>query len=104
MKMLEAGGVDLLTDNIRKADIDNPKGYFEYEKVKDLKHNASWLAEAKGKCIKIISMLLYFVPPIYRYKIIFMQRNINEIIASQEKMLKRSSPNHENINNDILFS
>ncbi len=89
MKMLEASGMDILTDNIRKADVDNPKGYYELEKVKKLKDDSSWLKDAQGKVFKMISMLLYELPPDNAYKIIFMQRDMAEMLASQNKMLKR---------------
>jgi hypothetical protein len=90
MKMLEAGGLDIFQDGVRRADDDNPKGYYEYEKVKDLNLDASWLHEAQGKVIKIISTLLRFIPANLSYKIIFMQRSMPEILASQKKMLERS--------------
>ena len=96
MKMLEAGGMDILTDNIRKADEDNPKGYFEFEKAKELKKDASWLEDAKGKVVKIISALLEHLPDKYSYKIIFMHRNMEEILDSQRQMLiRRREPTEE---------
>lgn len=104
MQMLEAGGLHLLTDNMRKADSDNPKGYYEYEKVKNLRNDSSWLSYAKGKVVKIISMLLYYLPPIYRYKIIFTKRDMNEIIASQKKMLGRSGQENDQYNNHMLIN
>jgi hypothetical protein len=91
MKMLDAGGLPLVTDGVRTADEDNPKGYYEFEPVKDLKDNAdkSWLREVRGKGIKIISFLLDALPPENNYKILFMRRNLEEILASQTKMLDR---------------
>ncbi len=89
MKMLEAGGMVILKDEIRKADEDNPKGYYEFEKVKQLKKDASWLENAKGKVVKIISSLLEHLPEKYTYKIIFMHRNMEEILKSQRQMLIR---------------
>jgi hypothetical protein len=89
MKMLDAGGVPPLSDGIRAADEDNPKGYYELEKVKQLKEDSSWLPEARGKVIKVISQLLYDLPPGHEYRILFMRRNIDEILASQQKMLVR---------------
>lgn len=89
MEMLKVGGMDILTDNIRKADVDNPRGYYELEKVKKIKDDSSWLKETYGKAFKMISMLLYELPANERYKIIFMLRNIDEMIFSQKKMLKR---------------
>jgi hypothetical protein len=90
MKILEAGGMPLLTDNIREADEDNPKGYYEYERVKGLdKGDIAWLADARGKVVKIISTLLPHLPPTYNYRIIFIHREMPEILASQRKMLFR---------------
>jgi len=90
MRMLEAGGMDPFVDHIRKPDADNPKGYYEYEKVKQLKEDSSWMINACGKAIKIISILLTHIPSTLRYKIIFMRRDMQEILASQKKMLERA--------------
>ena len=89
MSMLEAGGLPPLTDDIRQADEDNPKGYYEYEHVKKLKEDAAWLADARGKSVKIISALLMQLPAAYTYKVVFMRRNMREILASQRHMLVR---------------
>ena len=89
MKMLDAAGIHPVQDGIREADEDNPKGYFELEKVKKLKEDSSWMPEAKGKAIKVISQLLFDLPAGFDYRIIFMRRNIEEILASQKKMLVR---------------
>jgi len=102
MQMLATGGVDIATDNIRKADRDNPKGYFEVEKVKKLKNDANWLKDIKGKTIKIISPLLYHVLPTLRYKIIFVQRNMQEILDSQNKMYQRLQKNTPDIEDSVL--
>lgn len=88
MKMLEAGGVPPLTDNIRTADADNPKGYYEFERVKKLSSgDVAWLNDAQGKAVKIIATLLIHLPAIHHYRIIFMRRTMPEILASQRKML-----------------
>jgi hypothetical protein len=88
MKMLEAGGIPPLTDEIREADADNPRGYFEFERVKKLeKGDIAWLPQAEDKAVKVISALLKHLPDTYDYKIIFMQRHMPEILASQRKML-----------------
>jgi hypothetical protein len=91
MKMLDAGGLDVVTDAIRTADEDNPKGYFELEQVKDLDKGGdkSWVRDHRGKVVKIISFLLTDLPDDCAYKIIFMRRDLNEVIASQNKMLER---------------
>ena len=89
MMMLEAGGIAPLTDSIRTADDDNPKGYYEFERVKKIKEDTAWLDDAKGKVVKMISQLLLDLPEGYTYKIIFMRRAIGEILASQKQMLIR---------------
>lgn len=89
MRMLEAGGVVPLQDGVRAADDSNPKGYFEFEPVKDLDKDGdlSWLPAARGKAVKIISFLLTWLPEDHNYAVIFMQRHADEIIASQHAML-----------------
>jgi hypothetical protein len=89
MSMLETGGLPLLIDGVRTADEDNPKGYFEFERVKKVKQDKAWLNDAKGKVVKMISQLLYDLPSDYHYKIVFVRRNIDEILASQKQMLIR---------------
>ena len=90
MKMLEAGGLSALTDNIRRADDDNLQGYYEFERVKAMKDgDTAWVGEAQGKVIKVISALLESLPAGYHYKVIFMEREMVEILASQRKMLER---------------
>ncbi len=89
MKMLEAGGLDPLTDNIRTADEDNPKGYYELEKVKELKNDASWMAGANGKVVKVISALLQDLPSDHTYRVVFMRRRMQEVLDSQRQMLIR---------------
>jgi hypothetical protein len=91
MKMLEAGGLGVVTDGLRAADEDNPKGYYEDERVKDLyrEGDKTWLRESRGKVVKIISFLLKSLPADNNYKVLFMHRNLKEIVASQNKMLAR---------------
>ena len=74
MKMLEAGGIELLIDRVRVADADNPKGYYEFERVKQIETDQAWLPEAQGKAVKMISALLRHLPADCRYRIIFMER------------------------------
>lgn len=94
MKMLEAGaGLESVVDNIRQADEDNPNGYFEDQRVKKLKNDHSWIGEARGKMLKVVSMLLYHLPDNFTYRIVFMQRNLQEVLASQRKMLHRRNEN-----------
>jgi len=92
MRMLEAGGLRPLEDGVREADISNPKGYFEFEPVKDLeaaRGDVPWLPEARGKAVKIISFLLTWLPEDFNYQVIFMQRDLDEVLASQQQMLAR---------------
>lgn len=90
MKMLEAGGLPVMTDNIRTADDDNPKGYYEFERAKQLpKGDKAWVKDAQGKVVKVISALLQHLPNDYSYKVVFMQRKMEEVLASQNKMLVR---------------
>jgi hypothetical protein len=91
MKMLQAGGVPLLTDGLRIADPDNPEGYYELERVKKLPAgDHAWLADAPGHGVKIISALLEHLPANHHYQVIFIERSIDEVLASQRKMLSRS--------------
>ncbi len=89
MKMLAAGGLPPLTDGIREADADNPGGYYEFEKVKQLERDTAWLESARGKAVKVISQLLDQLPPNKPYKIVFALRKMDEILASQRAMLAR---------------
>ncbi len=88
MKMLQAGGLELLTDSIRSADDDNPNGYFEFERVKQMTSgDRAWLEDANGRVVKVISALLEYLPTDRHYKVLFMEREIQEVLASQKKML-----------------
>jgi hypothetical protein len=89
MQMLDQGGVEVVTDAIRAADTDNPRGYYEFELVKKIKHDASWLPGTRGKAFKMVSQLLYDLPASERYRIVFMERDMDEMLLSQEKMLQR---------------
>lgn len=89
MKMLDAGGLEVVTDQIRTADEDNPKGYYEFERVKQIATDQAWLPEARGKVVKIISFLLLKAPAGFHYKVIFMRRALPEVLASQQQMLIR---------------
>jgi hypothetical protein len=96
MNMLQSGGMQLMVDNTREPDEDNPKGYFEFEPVKKIKEgDFFWLADSYGKAIKIVSPLLKYLPSDNKYKVIFMRRDIVEIIASQNRMLQRLAKDHD---------
>lgn len=103
MKMLEAGGIPPLTDEIRTADKDNPKGYYEFERVKKMPDgDRAWMVEARGKSVKVISALLEHLPPQYNYKVIFMRRDMNELLASQKKMLIRQGKPTDKVSDEDL--
>jgi len=103
MKMLEAGGIPPYTDNLRTPDDDNPKGYYEFERVKKLPEgDTEWLREARGKAVKVISALLEHLPPDYAYRVLFMQRKMDEILASQKKMLVRSGKPTDQVSDEQL--
>src|SRR6516162_7002633 len=89
MQMLAGGGVEVVTDHLRTADTDNPRGYYEFEKVKQVKRDASWLPEIRGKAVKMVSQLLLDLPPTERYCVVFMERDFPEMLNSQERMLAR---------------
>lgn len=90
MRLLEAGGMPLLTDNLRLANADNPGGYYEYEPVKSLKEESGWVEGARGRAVKVIYKLVYDLPPGIPYRILFLTRDLAEVVASQEKMLERN--------------
>lgn len=104
MKMLSAGGLETVVDNIRTADEDNPKGYFEDERVKDLAEveDTGWVREARGKVLKVVSSLLQYLPRDNFYKVVFMRRNLHEVLASQAKMLVRRGEENEATDEDML--
>ncbi len=90
MQMLNKGGVKILTDSNRKADESNPKGYYEYDPVMSIHKDNSWLVNAKDKSVKVVAPLLKFLDSQYRYKVIFMNRDLNEIIKSQQIMIGKN--------------
>lgn len=102
MKMLEAGGLPALTDGLRAADTDNPEGYYEFERVKKIREDKSWLPSARGKAVKMIYALLYDLPGGYDYRVLMMRRNIDEVVASQARMLERSGRPGANLPPDKL--
>ncbi len=89
MQMLVAGGMTALSDGERQADTDNPRGYLEWERIKQLPNDPSCIAESEGKVVKVISRLLLSLPADHDYRIIFMQRPLPEVLASQDQMLRR---------------
>lgn len=89
MQMLAAGGMQVLTDGVRQSDEDNPAGYYEFEPIKRTRQDASWVPLATGKAVKVIYLLLMDLPIDYSYRVIFMRRNLEEVIRSQQTMLER---------------
>jgi hypothetical protein len=89
MQMLRAGGLEVMTDYQRRADEDNPEGYFEWEEIRNLPKNPELLLRAEGKVIKVISALVPALPPGNNYRVIFMNRPIAEVVASQARMIDR---------------
>ncbi len=89
MQMLEKGGLPIFTDKERKADENNPKGYYEHEAVKNLERNHKFLEGATDKVVKVVANLLPSLPPKFNYKVVFIERDLDEVLASQRKMLHR---------------
>jgi hypothetical protein len=89
MRMLEAGGLPVMIDEIRAADEDNPRGYYEFEPVKKTKEDPTWVASALGKAVKLVYRLLQDLPADQTYRALFMRRKLSEVYASQEEMLRR---------------
>ena len=89
MQMLSAGGIETFSDGQRIPDANNPRGYYEVELVKSLNRNPEVIAGAEGRAVKVVSSLLEFLPPQHEYRIIFMRRSLEEIVASQDRMLER---------------
>jgi len=103
MKMLEAGGIPPLTDGERAADQDNPKGYYEFERVKKLREgDIFWLPDAKGKVVKVIGALLPYLPGEFDFDVLFMRRAMSEILASQKKMLENRQEDTEKVTDDDM--
>lgn len=98
MQMLVAGGMAALSDGERQADTDNPRGYLEWERIKQLPHDPSCIGQGEGKVVKVISRLLLSLPSGHDYRIIFMQRPLPEVLASQDQMLKRRGTYKEGAN------
>jgi hypothetical protein len=103
MRMLSFGGLPVLSDTVRRADVDNPLGYFEYDKAKRLREeDQSWLAGARGKVVKIVAQLVPGLPTAYRYNVIFIERDLGEVLASQRAMLDRSGRKGAALSEDQL--
>jgi hypothetical protein len=103
MRMLEAGGMPVVVDHDRRPDLDNPNGYYEFEPIKKLKEDRSWMPGAVGRAVKAVYLLLYDLPTEFRYRIIFMRRDLHEVLASQDTMLSRSGRNMPQTDPKILM-
>ncbi len=90
MQMLRAGGLPVLNDDLRPPDAHNPRGYLEYEPVKRSARDASWVARAVGRAVKVVHLLLPALPADREYRVILMRRPIEEVMASQLAMLEGS--------------
>ena len=95
MQMLHAGGYPILCDEQRAPDADNPRGYFEFDKVRALERDATWMATAEGKAIKVVSPLLRSLPANHEYRVIFMRREVCQVVASQLRMLRNLGRENE---------
>ena len=104
MQLLAAGGKEVLTDAKRSADEDNPLGYLEFEKAQNLARDVSWLPQARGKVVKIVAQLLPFLPPSEHYQVLFMERELGEVIASQAVMLTRQGRHGAGLDDQQLLA
>lgn len=102
MQMLVAGGMPALSDGERQADTDNPRGYLEWERIKQLPNDPGCIAEAEGKVVKVISRLLLSLPAGHDYRVVFMQRPLPEVIASQDQMLRRRGTYKEGVDSAVI--
>jgi predicted AlkP superfamily phosphohydrolase/phosphomutase/tetratricopeptide (TPR) repeat protein len=102
MQMLSAGGISPLTDGKRAPDAMNPRGYLEFDPAKSLRRDNSWLALAKGRAVKIVPQLLHHISPDFKYRVVFMEREMEEILESQRRMLAMKSENKEKASGDQL--
>jgi len=102
MQMLVAGGMTALSDGERRADTDNPRGYLEWERIKQIASDPGCIAEAEGKVVKVISKLLLALPEGHEYRVIFMERPMPEVLASQDQMLRRRGTYNEGVNLDVV--
>jgi hypothetical protein len=102
MQMLVAGGMVPLADGERQADPDNPRGYLEWERIKQLPNDPACIAEGEGKVVKVISRLLLALPPGHEYRVIFMQRPLPEVLASQDQMLRRRGTYKEGVDPAVI--
>jgi hypothetical protein len=104
MQMIVAGGIAPVTDNLRAPDADNPRGYFEFERVKALRTDKAWLDDARGMVVKVIHMLVPELPDDRAYRVVFLERDLREVVKSQSTMLARSGKPGGGLPADRLIS
>ncbi len=103
MMMLDAAGIPPMQDHVRSADVDNPKGYYEYERVKDMPDgDIAWVKDSRGKSVKVITALLKHLPKKFNYDVVIMHREMDEILASQKKMLERRGEDPEKVSDQEM--
>jgi hypothetical protein len=102
MQMLAAGGLAVVSDGERAADTDNPRGYLEWERIKQLPKEPGLIAEAEGKVVKVISQLLFALPAAHDYRVVFMQRPLAEVLKSQEEMLRRRGTHDPSVDQTVM--
>ncbi len=103
MQMIHAGGIPALTDKVRASDQDNPRGYFELEAVKRTRKDVSWLAQARGHVVKMVHLLLYDLPSDHQYRVVFMRRDLREVVRSQGIMLERRGTDGARLTDEQLI-
>ena len=103
MQMIDAGGVPALTDHVRSQDEDNPRGYYELEAVKKTRSDPTWLARARGRVVKLVHLLLYDLPDAHSYRVVFMRRDLSEVVRSQAVMLERRGTEGADLSADQLI-
>jgi len=104
MQMLEAGGLEVLTDARRSPDEDNPRGYYELEAVKTTSTDPSWLRDAPGRAVKVVEMLLAHLPGDLPCTVLLMDRDLTEVVRSQRAMLERSGRTGAALGDEALIT
>lgn len=103
MSMLEKAGIDILSDDIRKPDENNLRGYYEYEPVKNIEKGSEWIKKAEDKAVKVVSPLIRDLPLDHEYKVLFMERKLEEVLASQRKMMQRRGEENDASTNNMKY-
>ena len=104
MQMPEAGGLSVLKDDERKPNEANPRGYYEFKRVRNLNYDKAWLFDAAGKCVKVVSPLIRFLVDGFNYRFVFMERDLREVIASQRTMLRKTGRRGARIDEEDLLN